>query len=499
MELQFNKTMLPCLRWLTREIKDQEQTQELRLPDGMPDIGRVLASWGQPVIRGKEWRSGSMSVSGGIMVWVLYSPEGGGLPQWLESWLPFQLKWDLPETDRDGTILVQPVLRGIDARSVSARKLMIRGAVSLLGEAAVATEMEIFTPTTLPEDVQVLKNTYPLMIPVEAGEKTFLIDEVMELPESAVPMDKPVRYEVMPTLVEKKVMADKVVFRGTANLHILYLGTDGLLHSWDFEMPFSQYAELDKEYGPEAEAEVTLAVTNMELETTQEEGSNWKTSLLGQYVIYDRPMVELVQDAYSPVRTVRPNICALSVLSVLDKKLLPMQPEVTIPFDGVQLADWAFYPEHPKAYTEGEQIAVEQGGLFQILGYDNMGELTAAQKHWESADTVASSHDSKAMVSIRPAGKLSSAVTSQGVQLNTDLSTYLQTVSARGIPMVESLELGEVAEPDSSRPGLILRRAGEDSLWEIAKQTGSTVSAIREANDLQQEPDPGKMLLIPLN
>ena len=66
MELQFNKEVCSCLRRLVDRSLAQEQTQEFRLPDGMPDIGRVLGAWGQVLIRSKEWRSGEMTISGGV-------------------------------------------------------------------------------------------------------------------------------------------------------------------------------------------------------------------------------------------------------------------------------------------------------------------------------------------------------------------------------------------------------------------------------------------------
>ena len=52
MELQFQKTGIPCLKEVLREPKNQEQTQELRLPEAYPDVGRVLGAFGVPVLRG---------------------------------------------------------------------------------------------------------------------------------------------------------------------------------------------------------------------------------------------------------------------------------------------------------------------------------------------------------------------------------------------------------------------------------------------------------------
>jgi len=44
----------------------------------------------------------------------------------------------------------------------------------------------------------------------------------------------------------------------------------------------------------------------------------------------------------------------------------------------------------------------------------------------------------------------------------------------------------------------ILRRTGEDRLWDIAKACGSTVEAICRLNDITGEPAPERMLLIPV-
>ena len=64
--------------------------------------------------------------------------------------------------------------------------------------------------------------------------------------------------------------------------------------------------------------------------------------------------------------------------------------------------------------------------------------------------------------------------------------------------MLTGLETGKAVAADPGRPTLILQRAGGSSLWEIAKQTGSTPDAIRRANGLKEEPEAQQMLLIPV-
>ena len=71
MELQFEKQEIDHLRQALGSVKDQELTQEIRLTDTMPDVGRVLAGWGQPVLRSKEWQGSQIGASGGVMVWIV--------------------------------------------------------------------------------------------------------------------------------------------------------------------------------------------------------------------------------------------------------------------------------------------------------------------------------------------------------------------------------------------------------------------------------------------
>ena len=79
-----------------------------------------------------------------------------------------------------------------------------------------------------------------------------------------------------------------------------------------------------------------------------------------------------------------------------------------------------------------------------------------------------------------------------------DLQTQEELIANQGLPMVTSLTLGEETAQDPTRPSLLLQRAGEQSLWEMAKAAGTTMENIRKANQMEGEPTCGKMLIIPI-
>ena len=484
MQLQFNKTVIPCLHTVKRDLQTLEQTQEIRLTDDLPDIGKVIAGWGQPVIRSKEWRAGSASVSGGVMVWVLYAPEDGDEVRCVETWLPFQMKWEIPETKRDGSIHVIPCLRGVDARSLSARKIMVRAGICALGEIMLPMETETLLPENLPEDVQVLQNTYPVQLPIEAGEKSFSMEETLSIPTTEPKAAKLIRYEIQPRVMENRVVGDKLVIRGAGDLTLVYMDEDHRLHKWKFELPFSQYTELDGEYGADAEAAIYMVVTALELELG-EEGLQLKAGLTAQYVIWGRMTVETVEDLYSPYRPVEISKTRLQLPARLNSWTESVPTEWSAVPAGLRLVDAVFYPDPPQLRQEPGGPVAELSGVFQMLGYHENGEVECEFARW--------SQERKLSVGENVCMDVTVQTTGDGLTLG------VCAFSPEGIPMVTAVEMAQETMEDPDRPSLILRRVGAEGLWELAKETGSTVAAIRKANGLQQEPEEGQMLLIPVS
>lgn len=499
MELQFQKTPCRCLGRAIREVKNTELTQEVRLTEGMPDIGRVLAAWGQVVLRSKEWRADQVNVSGGVMAWILYAPEDGSEMRGIDTWIPFQMKWDLPDIDRDGPVRICPLLRFVDSRTVSARKTMVRAGVAAMAEALYPMETDIYSADELPEDVQVLLKSYPLQLPREAGEKTFLLDEDLTLPGSMPEAEKLLSYTVQPEISDKKIMANKVVFRGTGNLHLVYRCKEGNLHSWDFELPFSQYADLEGEYSPDAQPDLQMAVTSLELDMNETGQLRVKCGLVCQYLVNDRTVVEVVEDAYSPLRSLEATESTLQLPILLEARRDTLTAEQMIPGQTGEILDVTFLPDFPRQRQSADGVSLEIPGVFQVLYRGEDGALQAGIARWEGSMELPSGEDSRMDAVALPMGRPQASAGAEGINVTGQVQLMTDATTGRGLPMVTGLELGELREPDPARPSLILCRSGGEELWEIAKRCGSTVAAIQKANGLQEEPAADRILLIPVS
>lgn len=495
MELQWKSAPMGYLRCGLREVQNQEQTMELRLTEGMPDIGRVLCAWGQVLLRSKEWRKDSIGISGGVNTWVLYAPEDGSEPRCVEGWIPIQGKWNLQNSQQEGTIRIDGMLRGVDARTLSARKLMVRSSVALMAEAWEPAEGAIFTPDELPEAVQLNRKRYPICVPKEAGEQLFTLEDSLHMNGEAARKLLCCRAE--PLLTEQAVLGSRIVLRGVIQLAYVYISEDDRIHSGSQELPFAQFAELDSEYDKEATAAVTLALSNLEAELDAGQ-LQIKCGLLGQYVIYDCRVLEVVEDAYSPIRSVKPTVSQWALPVRLDHCVETMEATLELPVQASSVVDVAFLPDYPVQYRENEKIVMELPGTFQVMYYDQEGKLQSTNSTWSGQHSLAADHGCHVRLAVSCVRQPNSAFMGDRLRLTEQIHLEMETGCDQMLNMVSGLEIGDAIVLDPKRPSLILRRAGDQTLWELAKGCGSTVDAIRSANHLTDEPAPDKMLLIPV-
>ena len=496
MQLQFRKQEVPCLRSLLTRVQTLEQTQEVTVAEDR-DGAEILGVWGQPVLRTKERQGDRLLITGGIPARVLLGGAEGASPSSLEAWIPFRMDWDLPGEMGEGIDRVLPLLSGLDARWTGAGKLLIRAGISALAECWQETVVSVPQPSDVPEDVAVHRHSWPVWLPKEAGEKLFSLEETLTLPSSQPAVEKILYDCLTPVITDQKVLGNKIVFRGSANLHLCWLCPEGKVHSFDTELPFSQYAQLQGNFSPDARVQVLCAVTRLELDRTGAGELTLRSDITGQYLVEDRQLLETVDDAYSPHRSVEIEHQELPLPMILEERRESLRTEEKLSLTPDGVVDVTALTDLPRMGRQGDRITLEVLQRCRALHYDEAGILRGTEHRWNQAMELEAEEHSHIMalpgqVRIR----LTPGV--EGASLETELPMTLRTLSGTALAVVSSLTLGETVLPDPGRPSLILRRAGTDTLWDLARRSGSTVEAICRANGLEGEPEPERMLLIPV-
>lgn len=496
MEIPFEKTRSRFWQQKLYTPVTLEACQEYKLPESMPDIGRVIAAWGQAVLRGKEWRGDHIGISGGVMVWVLYAPEDGSAPRRLESWIPFTARVDHSHDGEDGVIRAECVLCGADARNVSARKLMLRSSVGLMVQTLVPREAELCSPGEIPEDVQILERVYPMVLTREAGERSFLSDEQVPMPQGMPQPQKVIYCRLMPRITERRVMGSRAVFRGTGELHLLYQDDEEKLHSTDVSVPFAQYVDLEGDYTDDAEISCLSCITSLEAEPEETGGLRVKCGLVCQYIINAPTVVRCAEDAYSCQRELELQQQDVLLPAWLEEQIRQVELGERLAGDEVPV-DAIFFPDLPLVTKQPGGVEVRCGGSFQTLTEAPDGTLQSKSLKAAKAETLMTACDTIPCTWLR--GGTALRREGSGWTLEQELELKLDSLCTKPVAMLAGIRAGQLREPDPDRPSVIVRaRKPEESLWDIAKYCGSTVSAIQRLNRLESEPEENRLLLIPV-
>lgn len=496
MELPFEKTVQRFWQQKLYTPVMREETQECPLPESMPDIGRVIAAWGQVVLRGKEWRSSHIGLTGGVMVWVLYAPEDGSGIRRLESWMPFSVRTEHPHGDEEGVIRAECVLSSVDARSVSSRKLMLRCSLGLLVQTMLPRQADLAFPGELPEDIQLLDRTYPMILTRETGERSFLVDEQVSLAQG-MPQPKRILYfRLAPRVAEQKVQGSRAVFRGEGELHLLYQDAEEKLHCADVSVPFAQYLELEEDYEEGAELSSLMAVTSVEAEPEEGGGLRVRCGLVNQYIVNAPTVVRCIEDAYSPSRELELVEREVLLPAWLEEQVRQIELGEQLTGDEIPV-DAIFFPDLPMITRQPGGAQIRFGGAFHTLSQAPDGALTGKTVKTGRDIDMPGECDTVPCNWLR--GGTAARREGSGWSLEAKLEGTISSVCTKPIRMVTDIRASELKQPDPDRPSIIVRsRKADESLWDIAKYCGSTVSAIQRLNKLENEPEENRLLLIPV-
>ena len=229
MELTFQTRPFSNLHCLMNEVHFQEEVSDMIVPDSYPDIDHIAYCFADVILRSKECRAGSAMISGGIKAGILYVPEGDADIQCVDTYVPFTMRFENPEITDQTSLICSICVRSVEARVINSRKISFRIGIGCELSAFERAIEEIYEIVEKPQSLQVNKEQYRMMLPLELNEKTFLIHDAISF--SGHPSASSIykfRCELLPS--EHRIVGDKAIFKGTLLCKLLYLTNDHKLH-----------------------------------------------------------------------------------------------------------------------------------------------------------------------------------------------------------------------------------------------------------------------------
>ena len=492
MELEFQQVQIPYLRSVLFETVQHEESGEAIVPDTAPDMDRIVDSFASVVLRSKECQEGAIGLTGDIQAGVLFLASGEDVPRLLPVYLPFTLRRSVSGGD---CLMVSCRVRSVDARMLNSRKVGLRVGLCLTLQLRQSAEQTCFIPENPDRRVQLKREDYPMRLARECAEKTVLLRDSLSPGPQQPEAQRILHAEVRCELSDEKLSGSQAVCKGAVLLNVLYETPELELCGTSLSLPFSQLIDLEGSY-EEQGLEIVPVITSVD--AAAEGGQiTAEAGVCLQCLVTQTVRVPLVEDAYATRGVLHAEYRSCCLQPQLDCRVLRQELRSELPVSAAEVIRAEALPAVPELTQQDGQCRVRVPVLLRVLYRDGQGQYCRAEGHAElTAQTPAAQALCRAEV--REDGVLFAAPAAGRIELRAPMALRLCWYDGQQRQAVCALRLDE--GPREERPAVIIRTLEEDaSLWDIAKELRTTVSAIQTANDLEGETAPaGAMLLVPI-
>lgn len=483
----------------------QEETAESIVPDSCPDIARIVTTSGIPCLSERMVQDGKGELAGQVKTTILYQPEGDTCLRKLEVPVGFRCTISGGGISGQAKLIAVPRIQALDARVLNPRKVLVR--VNL------AIQVQIFAPNTQEVccgvesgegvELEQLAERCTTYFTAAIQEKNFTFSDELPIGGGRAGAEELMDQRVEFRCTESKIIGNKLIFKGDADLHLLYR-TGSTIENADFKLPFSQIMEV-AELGEETDCTLELQLMGMECSLGGDGGNLTYVTfeVLAQAVIWEQRELTLVRDFYSTSARSEAEYRPCQFFQRLGgdgdhqslRELIEVERTVKTVLDArLELGTVT-------RSREGEQIVLSTPAVLHLLYLSESDEVFSASHQITINSRFDCPEEGICMAQCFNEGDVFAAPVSGGAEARFAVSFQVLMAQRRSLVVLKEARLQEPddSNPEAALPSIVLRQMeGDESLWDMAKSCGTTRAVILSSNDLETEGEcRGRMLLIP--
>lgn len=499
MEISFENKTISAYREIYHQSKRVQESAESVVPDTDDDIGRIASVQTGIMLKSKDVTARGVVVSGEASASILYITEEGQKVSFVRLSRGFSLEYELADIEPETVAQISLSIVNCECRVLNPRKISVTFEIS--GELSCYRQENLIIDTKLPangqEHLYARYESAELMLANAACEKTFGINEQFSFPSGKPSPSRLVSQKVDFAVSDKQLIGSKLIIKGNVNIAVCYLSDDlNYPITTELSTPFSQIIDIGQETMDNCSVNIELTSAYFDLISTisGDKAMDAELHAVIQIVSRSRTVLSYIADAYSnrmPVDCTMQS-CQFSMVSGIQKQKLSGDERISVAEDCSDVLS---------AFVSISELALEQGKVtvgvgLDVIYRDGSGILSSVRRTMSMEAEAGAGANSLRLCS----AKLSDVyLRPDGQFIDGHISAELcfMVCGSTEIKKLASVSLDEDAAYDLSKyPSITLVKAGNESLWELAKVYHSSVEQIKALNQLDEDMG-GKLLLIP--
>ncbi len=507
--------------WNGAERSEKAQTritvkEDILLPDGKPDIARVLQTELSPCVEESSVENGRLSISGKIWVDMLYLTEGN-------PWTIHSMRMQLPmeayfETEcGDGTPNCVFSANTEEMRVIlrSARKVNLSAMVEMNAEIVWSPKVSIVSSVEGPEELQVMETVRSISQKVAEGREKLIVKEELPLPEREGNLSELLWWDAVLCGKETQLMTGQAMVRGELEVYALYTTeeSDTQVHYLRQRVPFS--GVIDGEgIAPGMRCELSMSLEKPMLRIGQDEDGELRVlemEALCECVlrVYEEQEQHWIRDLYIPSQKTERVMQEAEVAGPIRMETMPFHTdgETEIPEnlpDPVQFFYVSAVPQVDDTFMENGILQVE--GFFQTAVYyqtaEDSGGVCAfsVQIPFRCSMNLGMPEDIRLRTGVMVQEASAAWQGARKLRISIGCQLELTAAETQKVQTVQDIRMESMSgEELAAIPAMALYIVQPgDTLWDIAKRFNTTADRIAQINEIgaEETPEPGRCFVM---
>lgn len=489
---------------------------DFNVPDTKPDISKLIKTQGEVKFNDQKINNGKLYVSGFLCFQLLYLSDETTRPvHCLQGQIPFEETINLSDSCNQDTGNIKYEIEDITASIINSRKLSLKALVRLCVSVEDIYDEESAISVDAEPDVQSMtKNIDVTNLAVNKKDNYRFRDEIV-LPSGKSCISEILYNNVELKNVEIRLLTDKFIAKGELSVFILYIGDgeNSPMEYYETDLPFNSTIDCNgctEDMTPNIALDIVGRNVTVKPDSDGEERVIDLEAILELAIkIYEETQMQILQDIYSPIRDIVPLYKEAQYENLLmrNSNKARVTDRIRIDDNSPRLLQICYGSGNVKV----DEVETVENGL-QVDGAIDVSILYISADDTQPLQAIQAAVPFNQIIEIKDLKPNSVYdVTASIEQINVMmLDTQEVEIKASVVLNVivfdrltesfivdfkeEAMDLEKLQE----EPGMVgyIVKPG-DTLWLIAKRYHTTVAAIMEINNLENDTIyPGDHLLI---
>ncbi len=514
MELKVTKEKISSAEVILSDTNEQSIELDYILPDYYPEIFKILKCITTPRIISQSIDNDKLTYEMSVCIRVLYCAENSCAVHIIDQKLTYSKKIDIGKICTRPEVSIIPQVSFINCRAVNSRRMDIRGAIS-----TSVTISDIICNNIISDvnggNIQLKKISLTYPSNHLNTLKQINVSDKFDLGLSKPSIIDIIRNDAIVTSVDKKIIANKLIVKGEIYVNMLYTcikDNNDSIETMQFTLPFSQVIDMEG-IDDRFDCIVNTDIVSCDIIPCSDGDGNSKIAECDINVLiavsaYKTSTADLAIDEYSTsyksyserndifLETAPQSINNVCVI----KTIISAENEIDCIYDAwCTLKNILISP-----IIEENQLKINGTASYIVIAKNGEGKPVLLEKEENFAVSVPVENlteNSRINLKLTPVSCSYNLASDNTVEVKAELKATGNIKNIVVINGITDISINE-EEPVNRNNNYALKIYYTDEnedLWEIAKKYGTSVSAIIEENEIEDDMISGRgMILIPI-